>query len=67
MVSYELLEQRVTELERQVSRWFVLEKSYSAPNRVYEGMLVYADGTTWNPGSGAGLYQYRSSAWVFIA
>lgn len=66
-MSYELLEQRVTELERQVSRWFVLEKSYSAPNRVYEGMLVYADGTTWDPGSGAGLYQYRSTAWVFIA
>jgi len=27
---------------------------------------VYADGTTWNPGSGAGLYQWRGSAWAFI-
>ena len=30
--------------------------------------VVYAeaDGTSWNPGSGAGLYAYRSGAWVFI-
>lgn len=25
-----------------------------------------ADGVNWNPGSGAGLYAYRSGAWVFI-
>lgn len=33
-----------------------------------DGMLAYADGTNWNPGSGKGLYRYNSttSAWVFV-
>lgn len=30
------------------------------------GMEVEADGTLWNPGSGAGKYVRRSGAWVFI-
>lgn len=29
-----------------------------------EGMVVFADGTDWNPGSGRGVYVYSSSAWV---
>lgn len=28
-----------------------------------EGMLVFADGTDWNPGAGAGYYEYVSGAW----
>jgi hypothetical protein len=24
--------------------------------------VAYADGTSWNPGSGEGLYEYRSDA-----
>lgn len=33
-----------------------------------DGMLAYADGTLWDPGSGKGLYRYNSAtaAWVFI-
>jgi hypothetical protein len=27
-------------------------------------MIVYADGTNWDPGSGAGTYQYVGGAWV---
>lgn len=34
------------------------------PSRPREGMLAIADGTGWNPGSGKGLYEYRSAAWV---
>jgi len=37
---------------------------YAAPAGPVAGMLVFADGTTWNPGSGRGLYEYRSSSWV---
>lgn len=37
---------------------------YAEPSRLKEGLTVKADGTTWDPGSGAGLYQYRASAWV---
>lgn len=40
------------------------EVSYVAPDKPREGMLRFADGTSWNPGSGRGLYQYVSGAWV---
>lgn len=33
------------------------------PERPREGMLVYADGTNWNPGAGKGAYEYRGAAW----
>ena len=34
------------------------------PTRLQDGMVVYADGTNWNPGSGAGLYARESGAWA---
>lgn len=37
-----------------------------APAKPRNGMLVEADGTNWNPGSGAGLYIYRSGSWVKV-
>lgn len=43
-----------------------LQTLYQAPSRLTEGMMVVADGTTWNPGSGAGCYMYRASAWRFL-
>ena len=42
----------------------ILQTLYAAPDRLYEGMIVKADGTTWNPGSGAGIYAYVGAAWV---
>lgn len=33
------------------------------PARYAEGYLVFANGTDWNPGSGAGLYERRGGAW----
>lgn len=33
------------------------------PTRPRTGMLVFADGTDWNPGSGEGFYEYRGGAW----
>lgn len=35
-----------------------------APVKPREGTLAIADGTNWNPGMGAGLYEYKASAWV---
>jgi hypothetical protein len=32
------------------------------PVRLFTGLVAYADGTSWNPGSGEGLYEYRSDA-----
>jgi len=38
----------------------------AAPAKPRQGMVVYADGTNWNPGSGEGLYRFNGSSWVFI-
>ena len=37
------------------------------PAKRVTGQLVFADGTSWNPGSGRGLYYYDTNAWTFIA
>jgi len=34
------------------------------PTKPRNGMVVLADGTNWNPGSGAGVYAYYGAAWV---
>lgn len=36
------------------------EVQYVAPSKPRQGRVVYADGTTWNPGAGEGLYLYTS-------
>lgn len=40
---------------------------YNPPDRPKDGMVVIADGTSWNPGSGAGMYYYYGGGWTFIA
>ena len=39
---------------------------YAAPAKPVTGQLAIADGTSWNPGSGRGLY-YFDGSWKFIA
>jgi hypothetical protein len=34
------------------------------PSNAANGMIVYADGATWNPGAGAGFYGRQAGAWV---
>lgn len=47
--------------------YMALKTWHAAPPRAFEGMLVLADGTNWNPtGSGGGLHAYRGGAWVRI-
>jgi len=38
-----------------------------APLKPREGMIVYADGVGWNPGSGTGPYAYVGGAWMPLA
>lgn len=40
------------------------EKLTAAPVDVEEGWVAFADGTNWNPGAGAGLYEYNGGVWV---
>lgn len=46
--------------------WLILQTLNVAPTKPQEGMIVVADGTNWNPGSGAGAYLYRGAAWRFL-
>lgn len=41
-----------------------LTPNNTAPTRAFEGDIRLADGTNWNPGSGAGIYAYISGAWT---
>lgn len=34
------------------------------PAKIDDGMIVAADGTAWNPGTGKGLYMRVGAAWV---
>lgn len=36
---------------------------HAEPAKLAEGLIVYADGTDWNPGAGRGLYEYKDAAW----
>ena len=40
-----------------------LRELHREPTKLTSGMVVLADGTDWNPGSGAGYYGYYGSAW----
>ena len=43
-----------------------LEVLHVIPRIPAVGTLAYADGTDWNPGSGEGLYVYKSGGWTFV-
>lgn len=46
----------------------IYTKLYAEPDKPQDGMVVFADGTTWDPGSGEGLYRYDASgtSWVYL-
>lgn len=42
-----------------------LDVVYSPPTKPSQGDIRYADGTSWNPGSGEGIYFFNSAgSWV---
>lgn len=61
------LEQELREISGELSlpefQGVTLTVLYAEPERYFPGLIVYADGTTWNPGSGEGVYVRTSSAW----
>lgn len=40
-----------------------LEELHAVPDKLRTGITVLADGTDWDPGSGAGVYTYYGGAW----
>ena len=55
---------RISQATRGAAPYVQLQVLAVAPDRPRKGMMVYADGTNWNPGSGAGVYVYSGTAWV---
>jgi len=45
---------------------YVLPIMTAAPAAPDEGMIVYADGTSWDPGNGAGFYGYIGGIWEYF-
>jgi len=44
-----------------------IDMVYASPLRPKKGDIRYADGTTWNPGSGEGIYYYNAAgSWVAL-
>jgi hypothetical protein len=43
-----------------------LEVLHAPPKRPREGDIVAADGVDWNPGSGAGTYEYINNSWRIL-
>ena len=39
---------------------------YAPPAKPTNGQLVIADGTSWNPGSGKGVYCFVDGVWKFL-
>lgn len=37
-----------------------------APTKPRDGMVIFADGVNLNPGSGKGVYVYKSGAWSYL-
>ena len=48
----------------QPSDYLSLKTLHAEPARIFDGMMVKADGTDWNPGSGAGIYARIGSSWI---
>lgn len=43
-----------------------LDETFVAPTKPRNGDIRYADGTSWNPGGGRGVYVYKGSSWVLL-
>lgn len=41
-----------------------LRPIHAAPLRPRDGMIIYADGTDFDPGAGEGVYARENGAWV---
>lgn len=59
-------ELRKVALSAEERDFLMLRPIYVEPARPREGMIVYADGTVWDPGSGRGIYRY-DGAWSQVS
>lgn len=43
-----------------------IDQTYVAPAKPRDGDIRYADGTSWMPSGGKGLYMHNGSVWTLI-
>ncbi len=63
-ISNELL--RVSNAFTTTSQTTTIPVITAAPSKPQIGQVVFADGTSWNPNNGRGLYYYDTGGWVKI-
>lgn len=56
--------QAISQATQSAAPMLRLDVLNAAPAKPRDGMLVVADGTNWNPGSGAGVYARIGGSWV---
>ena len=57
------LQRLATAINDHQMRLMGLDVLTVAPNNPQDGDMAYADGSTWNPGAGRGVYEYNAG-WV---
>lgn len=65
----QFLNQELSNIERaqnESTPFMTLDPIYAEPAKYWDGMIVFADGTTWDPGSGGGVYLRRAGVWRFL-
>lgn len=62
----EFVQREFASISKELAETTVLELRpvYRAPEKPREGMIVSADGVEWDPGSGAGAYEYKGGVWT---
>lgn len=66
LTSYVDLELRALSRDLQVNEKLNFVELHVEPEKPRDGLVVFADGTDWNPGSGRGIYIYYAAAWNTI-
>jgi hypothetical protein len=54
---------RISEELGQLAEGRGFPSLHAEPLKPRDGMIVLADGTDWNPGSGAGFYERKGGVW----
>lgn len=54
---------RIQEAEQAAVDGVQLKVLHVAPKRIRDGLMVMADGTNWNPGTGQGVYTWYAGSW----
>lgn len=62
----EFVQREFAAISKELAETTVLDLRpvYREPEKPREGMIVSADGTEWDPGSGAGAYEYKGGVWT---